>query len=390
MSAYTPGVLVMVNTLRTGGAEKHAVALVNHLDPMRFRTALCHLKPQGNLARELDAGKLDTMLSLNARSKLDWHAAATLARYIERNNMDVVVCTNSYPLLYGIAASRLARRPVKVVEVYHTTGLKTPVKSRLRMLVDQIAFRQCELVVYVSHKQRQYWRTRWLRARRDIVIHNGVDTDYFTDTYSPEQKAAIRSELGFGRDDYVIGICASLRPEKAHQDLLQALRRLRDDGVAARVLILGDGPRRALLEREIARLELGRDAVISGHRADVRPYIASCDVMTLTSHTVETFSIAALESMSLGKPVVLTRIGGAEEQVRHDVNGLLFEPGDVATLAQHLRQLADREARLRMGAAAAQIVRENFTLQRMVSTFTEELCKLTEDRPLRLTTTVPS
>src|SRR5688572_3828156 len=111
--------------------------------------------------------------------------------------------------------------------------------------------------------------------------------------------------------------------------------------------------------------------------------------MTLTSHVVETFSIAALESMSLGKPVVLTRIGGAEEQVRHGINGLLFEPGDIDALVRNLRELADAESRRRMGAAGAQAVREQFTLQRMVERFMDELQKLTDRRPpLQLTSTV--
>ena len=105
------------------------------------------------------------------------------------------------------------------------------------------------------------------------------------------------------------------------------MRRLRDSGVPAKVLIIGDGPRRGEIERQIAELQLTGHAVIAGHRNDVRPYIACCDVMTLTSHVVETFSIAALESMALGKPMVLTRIGGAEEQVRHGTNGFLYERG---------------------------------------------------------------
>jgi L-malate glycosyltransferase len=390
MSAYRPGVLVMVNSMLVGGAEKHAISLVNHLDPARFRSALCHVKAGGGLARELHSSRVDSVLALNVRRKLDWGAVVRLARYIEQNSMDVVVCTNGYPLLYALFASWVSRRPVRLVEVFHTTGLRTPIKSPLRMLMNRFVFRQCELVVYVSHKQREYWRAHWVGAQRDVVIHNGIDTDYFTDRSTPEQKAATRREFGFSDTDYVVGICASLRVEKAHQDLLHALRRLRDQGVRARVLIIGDGPQRPMLEKLITELRLQADAVITGHRDDVRPYIACSDVMTLTSHVVETFSIAALESMSLGKPVVLTRIGGAEEQVRHGVNGLLFEPGDVTALVRNLRELADAESRRRMGTAAAKAVREQFTLQRMVGRFMDELQKLTDRQPLQLTSTVPN
>ena len=368
----------MLNSLLVGGAEKHAISLVNHLDANRFRIGLCTLKPDGNLARELDSARLGATFSLDIRSKLDWNAVNELARRIDEQQIDVIVCTNGYPLLYALLASRRARRPVQLVEVFHTTGFRQPLKSRLRMLLNRFVFRQCELVIYVSHKQREYWRAHGLRGKRDIVIQNGIDADHFTDRSTPQQKAATRAEFGFSPGDFVIGICAALRAEKAHGDLLRALKRLRDSGIHAKVLIIGDGPLRGEIERQIAELKLAGHAVIAGHRTDVRPYIACCDVMTLTSHNVETFSIAALESMALGKPLVLTRIGGAEEQVRHGINGFLYEPGDIAALAHLLRRLTAATDRLSMGAVAARDVRERFTIQRMVDRFTEELLRVTE------------
>ena len=368
----------MISSMLVGGAEKHAVSLVNHLDANRFRVGLCYLKSEGNLVREVDSARLDSTFSLNVRGKLDWSAANELARRIDEQEIDVIICTNGYPLLYALIASRRARRPVRLVEVFHTTGLGQPFVSRLRMLLNRFMFRRCALVIYVSHKQREYWRARGLRVKRDIVIQNGIDADHFTDRSTAQQKAATRAEFGFAAGDFVIGICAALRPEKAHGDLLQALRRLRDSGVHAKVLMIGDGPRRGAIERQIAELELTGHAVIAGHRNDVRPYIACCDVMTLTSHLVETFSIAALESMALGKPMVLTRIGGAEEQVRHGTNGFLYERGDVAALAHLLRRLTAATDRLSMGAVAARDVRERFTVQRMIERFTEELQRVAQ------------
>ena len=366
----------MISSLQVGGAEKHAVSLVNHLDTNLFRIGLCHIKPVGNLAREVDSKRLEAAFSLNVRSKFEWGAAHELARRIDEHEIDVIVCTNGYALLYALIASRRARRPVRLVEVFHTTGFGQRFASRLRMLLNWLMFRQCAVLIYVSQKQREYWRAHGLRVKRDIVIQNGIDTDYFTDRYTPQQKAATRAEFGFVPGDFVIGICAALRPEKAHGDLLQAVRRLRDSGVHAKVLVIGDGPQRGVIERQIAELKLTGHAVIAGHRSDVRPYIACCDVMTLTSHAVETFSIAALESMALGKPMVLTRIGGAEEQVQHGINGFLFERGDVATLAHLLRRMTAATDRLSMGAVAARDVRERFTIRRMIERFSEELLRV--------------
>ena len=281
----------MVNTLAIGGAEKHAISLANHLDPARFRASLCHLKAVGTLGHELDRSRLESVWCLNVRSKLDWSAAARLAREIDAQGIDVIVCTNGYALLYAAIAARRARRPVQLVEVFHSTGFMKPVKSRLRMLLNAVAFRQCALVVYVSRTQHDFWRARWVRSRRDIVIYNGIDTAHFTDRFTNEQKLAVRARVGCGPEDYVIGICAGLRPEKEHGVLLLGLKRLRDAGVAAKVLIIGDGPERSSIEQRVAALGLQDAVAITGYQADVRPYIACCDVMTLVSR--ETFSITS-------------------------------------------------------------------------------------------------
>jgi hypothetical protein len=82
---YRPGVLVMSSSMLVGGAEKHAVSLVNHLDATRFRIGLCDVKSVGNLAREVHAARLDANFSLNVRGTLDLSAAKALARRIDQH-----------------------------------------------------------------------------------------------------------------------------------------------------------------------------------------------------------------------------------------------------------------------------------------------------------------
>jgi len=373
-TSQRPGVLILVSSLLPGGAEKHAIALANRLDTTRFRLTVCAIKAADRRAAELDASRLDALISLEVRDRFSWRAVERLAREIDRQRIDIIVCVNGYPVLHALAASLRARRRVRLVEVFHTTR-PARIKGRAHMLLNRILFRHCDLLIYVSHAQRQYWRGRGLRARRDIVIQNGVDTAHFADRLTAGQRAQVRAEFGFAPDDYVIGLCGYLRPEKAHDDLLRALHRLRQRGVPAKALLIGDGPRRAHLEQLIAQLQLQQAVVITGYRPDVRPCIASCDVMTLTSHD-ETFSLAALESMALGKPLVMTRVGGAEEQVQHGVNGLLYEPADIEALTSHLAVLADPLQRQAMGEAARQSVHRTFTVERMMAAFTCELLAL--------------
>src|SRR5581483_11365546 len=239
-------------------------------------------------------------------------------------------------MLYGYLARRQARpEKPKLATVFHTTVLRT-YKEKAQMLLYQRLFKRSDLLLYVCENQRDYWRDRGLRAAADGVVHNGIDVEYFSNRQPPQERSALRAGLGFSSDDMVIGLCSSLRPEKAHGDLLEAIALLRGRGVSAKALFIGDGPERGTIENRVGDLGLRDHVVLTGMQSDVRPYIGCCDVMTLVSHAIETFSLAALESMALAKPLVMSDIGGASEQVLHGQTGLLFEPGDITALAGHL------------------------------------------------------
>jgi glycosyltransferase involved in cell wall biosynthesis len=371
-----PGLLFIVNSLGVGGAEKQVITLLNHLPRNRFRLHLAYLKRIENQLPLLDTSRLDTLVCCDVKRGIERHAVRQLGEIIETQQIDALVCTNTYSMLYGFLARRAARRArPKLATVFHTTLLRT-LKEQVQMLLYTPLFKRSDLLVYVCENQRDYWRDRGLRAAADAVVHNGVDVDYFSDSNTPQQKLEMRRGLGFSPEDYVIGLCSWLRPEKAHGDLLQAIARLRSQGTPAKGLFIGDGPERPAIEAQVTALGLREHIVITGLQRDVRPYIGCCDVMTLVSHAVETFSLAALESMALGKPLVMTDIGGASEQVLHGQTGFLFERGDINALTTHLQSLASRTLQSRMGSAAQRRVRQLFTLDAMTTGFTEQMVRL--------------
>ncbi|HVO07154.1 MAG TPA: glycosyltransferase family 4 protein [Burkholderiaceae bacterium] len=367
MSDRQRRILFIVNSLCVGGAERHVVTLLNHLDTRRFRLSLACLKQEAALLPQLRQERLASITWCNIGRGFEWHAVRKLARLIRAEQIDTLLCTNQYSMAYGYVARCLARRRVRLIEVLHTTLVTTP-KEQLQMRLYRPIFRRTDLLIYVSENQRRYWRSQGLTARADCVIHNGIDTDY----YSPrpaEDCRQLRAQLGFGPDDYLVGICAVLRPEKHHLDLLEAVHRLRSRGLRACLLIIGDGPERARIEARIAALDLHEQVRISGFQADVRPYIGACDVMALVSQSIETFSLAALESLALGKPIVMSNVGGASEQVVPGVNGLLFEPGDIAALTDCLQRLAEPRPGAQVAQAARDTVLGQFTLAHMLGQF---------------------
>jgi glycosyltransferase involved in cell wall biosynthesis len=362
-------VLFIVNSLCFGGAEKHTVTLINGLDAARFNLSLAYLKQDETLLPQIDHQRLPgKVFCCQVRYKVDRRAIGLLTTYIKDMNIDIIVCTNTYSLLYGwLARMQSGRRP-RVVEVFHTTEFGSSLKDGLQMMFYWPFIGISHMLVYVSENQRKFWRARGLRARKEVTIRNGIDAKHFTDCYTSEDKSRLRQRYGFSDADYIIGLCAAMRPEKAHCDLLEAIAIVRAAGVNVKCLLIGDGPERQRIERNIDAVGLRQCVRITGFMEDVRPAIAACDAIALVSH-VETFSIAALEAMALGKPVLMSKIGGADEQVDHGVHGLLFTPHNIDELAKQILTLVRSGASSTMGQLARKRVLAQFTLDHMLGSY---------------------
>ena len=372
-----PGLLFIVNSLGVGGAEKQVVTLLNQLGDGPFRLHLAYLKRREDLLPQLRREQLADVLCCDVRRPIDLTAVRRLRALVAARNIEAIVCTNTYSMLYGHLVRGL-RADVRLATVFHSTRLLT-LKERAQMLLYRRLFGRCDLVVYVCENQRRYWREQGLHPPADDVVYNGIDTDWYTDTSSSAEKRDLRGGFGFRAEDFVVGLCSGLRPEKAHGDLLAAIATLRSRGVPAKGLLIGDGPERPAIERAIVRLGLAEHVAITGIKEDVRPFVCACDVMTLVSHS-ETFSLAALESMALSKALVMSDVGGASEQVTHGEQGFLFAPGNIDALAMRLEALASAPLRARLGHAAARRVRELFTVAGMAARFSDCFDRLLEPR----------
>lgn len=372
-------VLFVISSLQVGGMEKHTVSLVNLLDTATFELSLVTLRSGGPLEADLKPDQLRRRHCLDARGRLDIGAARRLRTWLDAHPQDLIVCVNEYPLLYvALALRSTVRRPV-VADIFHTT-LYRSWKERLQLLIYRPLFRRLNLLIYVSERQREYWRSRGLGPMRDMAIPNGIDLRHFGEVPPNGEALQRRAAAGFSESDYVIGICAALRPEKAHTDLLAAVARLRNMGYPARALIVGDGPERRNIEAQATQLGIHESVYITGLQTDVRPWLAAMDVFALASRSIETLSIAGLEAMAAARPLVLSRVGGADELVVSGANGLLFDPGDIAALTACLQKLFDADTRRRFGESSTARVRDHFSQQKMLMRYTgalKELCNIT-------------
>src|SRR4051812_14020902 len=367
--------MFVTGSLAFGGAERHSITLMNRLAE---RGHECHAVYVKSAAQQLDRIRLcgaGGIRCLNARRYFDRDAIADFAAHIGRIEPEVIVAANPYPLMYTWLALRQSGMRARIAVTFHST-LLPGAKEWLQMLYYRPLFWRADCLVFICKAQQRYWGRRLLTARRTEMIYNGVDLAHWQ-PLSERDREFKRVQLGFSPDDFVIGMCAVFRPEKNHLQLVEAVAALRRKGIPARALLIGDGDMRALIEARARALGVAHELVITGFQNDVRPFIAAADVAVLCSTSVETLSLAALEAMALGKPAVLSDIGGAAEMIDPGGNGYLFPAGDTAALIQKLSILADRSLRVRMGRSAREKVETVFSEQEMIDRYErtlQELC----------------
>ncbi|TAK84960.1 MAG: glycosyltransferase family 1 protein [Betaproteobacteria bacterium] len=359
----------VTGSLVHGGAERHTITLANRLAERGHECHLAYVKNDPSQLERLRGAA--SVRCLDARRYLDFESLKKLRIYLRELRPSHIVAVNQYALMYAWLA-----RPagVPLAATFHTTELRTA-KERLKMLWYRPLFRSAHWMVFVCEAQRRYWAARGVFGRRTDVIHNGVDTRYWTPV-PEETRHAVRRALGLAERELLIGMSAVLRPEKNPVQLVEAIARLRRRGVPARGLLIGDGPTRPGIEARARRLGVEEQVVITGLQRDVRPLVGACDAVALCSTAVETFSLSALEAMALGKPVVQSEIGGASEMTQAGHDGFLFPPGDTPALVERLAALADPELRGRMGANARAAVERRFGETAMVDRYEQTLKEL--------------
>jgi len=367
--------LFVTGSLGYGGAENHAITLMNRLADRGHECHAAYVKDDHALLDRIRLRSPSVVRCLAAKRFFDPAALADLAALFANLRPGVIVATNPYSLLYTALGVRLARTSARVVVTYHSTKLQGS-KEQLQMLCYRPLFWTADCAVFVCERQRLHWRRRGLFARHNAVIYNGVDTREFSDTTTADERAAVRRDLDFSASDFVIGAVGGLRKEKNQIQLVDAVDVLRRAGVPARALLVGDGSTRPAIETRARERGVAEHVVVTGFRRDVRPLVTACDVVVVCSVT-EAMSLAALEAMALGRAVVHSDVGSAAEMIEPGVNGLLFPANDTDALIARLVRLTDPDVRFAMGARARAVVESRFSERTMIERYENLLRDLT-------------
>lgn len=220
--------------------------------------------------------------------------------------------------------------------------------------------RHANAVVAVAGHEAENLADSGVEAKKITVIHNGIPD------VEPIRTARESIRLGWGiaSGSSVIGIVSRLEPVKGVSDAIDAMKLIVKQDPSARMVIAGVGTQEAELKKQVALCQMDSCIHFAGFRSDVAEFLSAIDIFLLPSHS-ECHSIALLEAMRAGKPIVATAVGGNVETVVDGKEAVLVPVQDPRHMADAVLGLVENHERAQSLAAAAR--------QRFLTDFTAEV-----------------
>ena len=355
-------VLHLIDTGGPGGAETVFLQTATGLDPARFHS-IAAVGGRGWLVRQFQQRGVSTRIA-PAQGSFNVRYLARLVHLVREHRSDVIVAHLYGSAVYASLAGMLLSIPVISVLHGHTDVAGA---GRLSSLKATVLRRGSRKVVFVSERLQEHLKPQLhLADSQCTVIPNGVDTEAFR----PSRDRSLRAELGLADDIALIGAIGNVRRPKAYDVLLGAAHALIARARRVHLIIAGDcanalGAQLAQLARDLG---IEKHVTCLGLRSDVARILNTLDAFVLSSHT-EGFSIACIEAMACGVPVIASSSGGPEEILEGEA-GLLVPTGDPEALALAIeRVIASKDLAAALTARAMQRVHERYSLSIMLSRY---------------------
>ena len=371
-------ILRVIARLNVGGPALHVSYLSKGLDERGYETTLVAGRVgagEGSMeyiARE--SGLLPVYLPELQREispLADAIAVRKLLELIREVKPHIVHTHTAKAGAVGRAAARLAGadRPQLVCHTFHghvLQGYFSPVMTRAFTQLERRLARYTDVLIAVSPEVRDdLVRLRVAPREKIVVVRLGLDLQARVEV-ADGVRDAVRASLGVADGEFLVGWFGRMTEIKRTDDLLAAFARLRAEGLAAVLLLVGDGPLRPSLERRAAELGIAGACRFVGYREEVGPYYAACDAVALTSANEGT-PVSIIEAQAAGRPVVSTDVGGVADIVDEGRTGYLVAPGDIEALALRLGMLAgDPAIRVAFGAAGRERVLPRYSVPRLI------------------------
>ena len=363
--------MYIVYNFGIGGLERCVVDLVNNLDPEVFQPFICCLRQKGGSVDFITRNDVK-IYELNKRVGNDPIVFWKLRNLLKQENISVVHSGNWGTMLEGVVSAKLARIPVTIYmeqgkELSDVRMEKWGRKKR-NILKKMLSCGVDQIVTVSEDLKNELITDTGIKPGKVISIPNSVP---LIDRRNKEEGKRMLNALGVPDNNCLIGTVGRHSTVKNYQFLIQSIPQVLKELPDAQFVFIGDGPETHNLKKVVKQLNIDKSVWFLGSldNTKTKQMLQGFDVFVLPSF-YEAISLSILEAMSMGIPVVATDVGGNPEVVQDGKTGYLVPLDDIKSLSNSLINLIKSPKKaVNMGDNGRKVVKQNFSLQRMVSRY---------------------
>jgi glycosyltransferase involved in cell wall biosynthesis len=360
-----PGILQVLPALMSGGVEREVLDTGEAIIKAGYRSYVA--SSGGRLVYQLyQQGSRHFILDLNSKNPITIIMNAfKLAKIIRLNDIDIIHAQSRAPAWSSYLATKMTKCHF-VTTIHGAHGSKGLFKRWYNSIMTR-----GEKVIVVSEFIADYAKTNYEFDHNKLeVIHCGTNIDKFNYKSIEEARVIeIARNLRIPTDKPIIILPSRLTRSKGHLFLLEVIKALPPQSVTC--LFVGEDKKhfkyREELQKKIKDYNLSETVIMTSNIADMPAIYALADVVLCVSTKAEAFGLVSIEAQAMGRPVIVSNIGGLKETVIDGKTGWLIEPGNVEQLISVMKEVLslDTYSRLSYAAAARKNVEQNFSLARM-------------------------
>lgn len=328
-------VLHLTYDMRIGGTEMVIKNLVEGEALAKFDIGILCIEPKLGPFGELLKKQGVSVENLFWQGGFDLKLIKAIRAKIKRDQIDILHCHQYTPWVYGVLAAAFTK--TKVIFTEH--GRFYPDSSSWkRRFINPLLLAITNKVTSISKATKvALTEYEFVPAKRIEVIYNGIKGLI----HDAQLSADVRQKLGITEQNVLFGTVARLDPIKNQTMMIQAFAKVLERHSHCRLVIVGDGEERDKLEQLVDELAIRDEVIFTGYITEPVNYISAMDAFLLSSLSEGT-SMTLLESLSLGKPCIVTDAGGNAEVVEHDMVGWVSPNNDMMAFSANMNKFVEQ------------------------------------------------
>lgn len=332
--------------------------------------------------------------------------------YDEVSNLNIEVIKSDFPILFGWMKPKfpikgffnLVKHGINIVDKYNiklihansaapnqflnlvARARKIPLLTHLHSrypLRDRVTLglQQVSMVVGVSKPVIKQLLDDGFSKESTCIIENGIDSR----ALEKERIINIKKTLNLKDDEFLVTTVGSLIYRKGMDKIVEAIHLLNQRGLKISLAIIGDGPERHYLKKQIEQSGVSHKIFLMGEQDNVVGILRGGTDLFVSAAREEVFGLVLAEAGLSGLAVVAPDVGGIPNVVINGTTGILFDSNDIFSLVQSIEELYfNKQQRLSMGRAGRRHILQNFTIQRNVLEFEKLYTQLLNDPSMKL------